>query len=322
MQKSDYYIRTVEAGRYVRAVRYKRALPSDRPAVRAAKAKTTSQAQAFVNCKNAAEKLNDLLCCNFDRKDAYFVTLTFDTEHLPESRSAARKRVTAYLRRLKSDFKRRETPLYYVYIIEGQPQSTAEPVDGDLWEVRPWQDAQRWEQLDRQNQQRPAETQTGKRLHVHAFFILDKQGREAVRALWKDGHVYSSQMKVNAPDTFQRLAYYATKEQRAGETGVGDRSYTPSLNLKRPKVTGHWATECEDVTAPEGAYTLENSRTDTPYTSIHTILYRLPRAQQQPTAHSTRESSRKKRTRKTKQAQAKQRRRAARKTAGTEVPMA
>ena len=85
----EYYVRTMRAGRYIKSVRYRRVLPNDSADARAAKTASTSKAQRYINLKNAAEKLEMLLCANFDIKNACFCTFTFAEENLPVNRKMA-----------------------------------------------------------------------------------------------------------------------------------------------------------------------------------------------------------------------------------------
>lgn len=277
----EYYIRTITAGRYCKTVRYRRSLPSDSKAVRLAKRAVTNKAQRFINLKNATEKLQFLLCANFDSKESCFCTFTFDNDHLPANRKHTQAIWADFLRSLREEWKRQGRELKYIYTIEGEALASSPnacPVDGIQWEIAPWRDKERWEMLDGVAAQDGAEQPV--RLHAHCFLPLRKGDYEAVRAFWRYGHVYINQMRVNEITTFQRLAFYVTKEKRCDEKPVGAHSYVPSRNLTPPAVTGHWCSECETVEPPQGAEVIHSGRDDTFYTSFHFCYYRLPRQQQ------------------------------------------
>ena len=69
------YIRTVYAGRYRKVARYTRAQPGDSKPVRQAKQTATNAAQKFINIKNSTERLELLLCSNFDSKESCFCNM-------------------------------------------------------------------------------------------------------------------------------------------------------------------------------------------------------------------------------------------------------
>lgn len=281
----EFYMRIRTAGRYRLVVRYSRPLPGDGDAARTAKQAATTAAQKYINIKNATERLKLLLCANFDdNKEACFCTFTFSDDTLPANRKHARGIFTDYLRKLRTEWKRSNREFKYLYTIEGEPLSacpSAAQVAGQRWEVAPWRDEKRWEQLDTAAQ---AEPEAPTRFHVHCFLLLRKADYETVKALWPYGQVYISQMKVNELTTFERLACYVTKESRSGTKGNGARAYTPSLNLEQPTIDGHWCTEFEGITLPMGAEKI-SSGTDSNEiygSSMEYAFYRMPRPAQQP----------------------------------------
>lgn len=285
----EYYMRTMVAGRYVKTVRYKRTLPSDRKIARAEKAAATTKAQQYINVKNTTEKLELLLCANFDDKRACFCTFTFGDDKLPATRKEVKAVFSAYMKQLRQDWKRQGRELKYIYTIEGEALASspsARPVDGEQWELAPWRDKERWEALALETAQEPPERAT--RFHVHCFLLLDKGDYETVRALWRAGHVHINRMQVNEQTTFSRLASYVTKEKRDEEKPNGVRSYTPSLNLTPPTVTGHWCDEYETIGAPMGAEILHRGYEETEFSSYEYLTYRRPRPQQQPEPYRSR----------------------------------
>lgn len=278
----NFYVRTITAGRYVKSVRYMRSLPGDSDAVRAAKAATTNKAQRFINLKNAAEKLQMLLCANFDEKDACFCTFTFRDEELPVNRKQARQIFRSFLSALRRKWGKQQRQLKYIYTIEGSALSVdpqACPIDGMQWEVRPWIVKNQWDQVDkaaRRNRRRSI------RLHAHGFLILGKKDRELVRELWPYGHVYINPMQVDLPDTFYKLSYYVTKEARGSSIPTGARSYVPSRNLEQPSIDGHWCEAHETFLPPAEAECVHTANETTDYTSFQYVSYRLPRPKKQP----------------------------------------
>lgn len=276
-----FFMREMSAGRYRKVALYSRTLPSDSKAVRAAKQAATKSAQKFINIKNTTERLQLLLCANFDSKAACFCTFTFADEALPANRKHTKAMFSSYLRKLRSEWSRKNREFKYIYTIEGDPQVKT-PVDAQQWETAPWRDKERWAQLDAVADQEEADEPT--RFHVHCFLLLSKEEYETVKALWPYGQVYISQMKVNELITFQRLASYVTKESRSGSKGNGARAYVPSLNLEQPTIDGHWCSEHECITLPSGAEAIKSGaeRNDIYGSSMEYLFYRLPRATQQP----------------------------------------
>lgn len=280
----EYYIRTMIAGRYRRVVRYSRTIPNDSKATRQAKQAATTAAQKFINIKNATEKLQLLLCANFDSKEACFCTFTFTDEQLPANQKHTRQIFRGFLNQLRQEWKRTGSALKYIYTVEGDSldaSPAACAVDAQQWEIVPWRDREKWAQMDNQTAQDEPEEPT--RLHAHCFLLLRKEDYETVRALWPYGQAYINPMKVNELTTFQRLANYVTKEKRTGSKGNGSRAYIPSLNLEQPVMDGHWCSEYEGITLPKEAEEIKSgSERDEIYgTSMEYIFYRMPRPQQQ-----------------------------------------
>ena len=281
----NFYVRTITAGRYVKSVRYMRSFPSDSEAVRAAKAATTNKAQRFINLKNAAEKLQMLLCANFDEKDACFCTFTFSEENLPANRKMARQIFRSFLNALRRKWRKQKKQLQYIYTIEGNMEPDASDVDGMQWEIRPWMVKGKWDQVDKSAKRRQ---KYSIRLHAHAFLILNKQDRETVRSQWPYGHVYINPMQVDLPDTFYKLSYYVTKEARNGAIPSGSRSYVPSRNLLQPEIEGHWCEAHEIFQPPAEAECVHTANETTEYTSFQYCSYRLPRQKRQPKTYRSR----------------------------------
>jgi len=231
-----------------------------------------------------------MLCANFDHKNAHFVTLDFADEYLPATRKDAKKVAAAFFTSLREEWKRRGKELKYIYTLEGERLASAPeaaPVSSRQWEIAPWRDRDRWELLEHPDAD---EKDTPVRFHIHAFLLLDQEGKEAVRAFWTKGYVYANQMRVNDLETFHRLAAYVTKDRRNDKTPNGDRIYTPSLNLERPTVEGHWCEEYEVVEAPAGAEVIHSGREDSMYTSFQYCYYRMPRRQQHSEPYKSRGS--------------------------------
>lgn len=273
----EFYVRTMQAGRYFKSVRYQRALPHDTAEARAAKALTTSKAQRYINLKNAAEKLQMLLCANFDDRNACFCTFTFNDDNLPVNRKMARQYFTGFIASLRRQWQKKGLDLYYIYNVEGTSLASdpaAAPIENSQWEIRPWAVKAKWDTVDKRHRTRKKD---GIRFHIHAFLLLPKTDRVKVRAIWKYGHAFINPIKVDLPDTFYRLSYYVTKEARNGAIPSGSRSYVPSRNLQQPVIEGHWCDAHEVFSPPPGAENVHTANETTDYTSFQYVSYRLPR---------------------------------------------
>lgn len=282
----DFYVRTIRAGRYVKSVRYRRSLPGDSDAVRAAKSATTSKAQRYINLKNAAERLQMLLCANFDTKEACFCTFTYAEENLPANRKMSRQCIKDFLSALRREWKKTGRELRYIYNVEGTSLTanpTAKPVEDSQWEVRPWQVKSRWDTIEKPGKK----AKDAVRFHEHVFLTLNKPDRETVRSLWPYGHVFINSIKVDLPDTFHKLAYYVTKEARNGALPNGARSYVPSRNLEQPVIESHWCEEYEALLPPPNAEHVHTANETTDYTSFQYCSYRLPRPKRQPKTYKS-----------------------------------
>ena len=75
----------------------------------------TSEVQAALNRKNSSEHLQRLITLNFTGKD-YWVHLTYDDGHNPESVSEAYKDITNYIRRIKRKYEKEGIELKYVIV--------------------------------------------------------------------------------------------------------------------------------------------------------------------------------------------------------------
>ena len=281
----EFYVRTMQAGRYFKSVRYQRALPHDSAETRAAKAMSTSKAQRYINLKNAAEKLQMLLCANFDDRNACFCTFTFSDDNLPANRKMTRQMFTAYISNLRRIWQRAGNTLLYIYNVEGSSlvsdPSAVQP-DNVRWEVKPWEVKSRWSLVDKK-----VSKKEGVRFHIHAFLLLPKKDRELIKNKWQYGQVYINPIKVSLPDTFYRLSYYVTKESRNKAIPSGSRSYVPSRNLEQPIIEGHWCDAHEVFLPPANAEDVKTGSETTDYSNFQYISYRLPKAKKRPKSYKS-----------------------------------
>ena len=234
-------IKQIRAGRLVCAVVYTTPVRGESNKIRAEKQHAANEAREKLNARTSFEKLERVLAANFDTGDLY-VTFTYDDDHLPDDRSTAVRRMRAFVPQLRASRKERGEVLSYVYVTEG-----AYP---------------------------------GGRLHHH--MVLNSTGNdiEELRRTWKYGNnVEIRRLEFNEGYTYGDLASYLTKEPREwGNPRVGERTWTPSIGLKRPiPETMNGMPDNLTLTAPADAVAVEVCRTETNgFGSYSWIKYLLP----------------------------------------------
>jgi hypothetical protein len=246
MRKSKRLV-TVTAGRLVGCLIYSQGLAADSPRARAEKAKCRSAARKKLNFKNSYEKLQLLLAANFSRNDLY-LTLTYDDEHLPGSRSEARKRLARFFRGFAAS--RRAAGEVFKYI-----KCTHEMLDDG-----------------------------GRRLHHHLVINAGDEQRdyELIRSLWDQGDNIDIRPVCNTVyyecDDFLELARYLARERDpdAPLTAVGARSWSGSRNLRKPVRESVLVDEVLTVEAPPGAFVLDVDEKRNEFGSFKYIKYLLP----------------------------------------------
>lgn len=230
-------LKILTAGRLVSAVCYTVAGPRDTLQERRSKQTMSTAAQDSVNLRRSWQKLEMSLAANFGRRDLH-VVLTYDDVHLPTARDAAVDKLRRMLRQLRTARKLTGTPTRYVYVTE---QLSAE----------------------------------GGRLHHH--LVLNGTGHdvEALRSLWPWG-----QVEVERLDTWQgyeALARYLTKEPReVGKCRVGERTWTPSLRLKKPTVETALVRDGLTIALPPGAVVLSRRGDNNGWGEYTYLKYLLP----------------------------------------------
>lgn len=234
------------AGRLVRAVCYTQVLSTDTPRARAEKAKCSTAARRKLNYRFAYQKLQMQLAANFTRRDLY-VTLTYDDEHLPPNRKAAKKQVAAFFDRMRRQYRRAGRELRYVYVTQ---------------------------ELQRDG---------SRRLHHHLIISATGSGDyDTIRALWPNGSnaeiIPIGETEMYVHDDFLELAQYLLHERNpdAPATAVGDRGWNASRNLRKPVEESEMVDETVTVTAPPGAFVLDTDHKQNEYGSYDYIVYLLP----------------------------------------------
>ena len=167
--------RIIVAGPLVVEAVYPAPNPRDSVGVRQGKKALSSEAQRRMNLKYAYQKLELEIAANFGVRDLY-ITLTYDDDHLPESRREANARIQAFFRRLRAARKAREQELRYIYVTEHK------------------HDEGRW--------------------HHHVLINSTGEDYDLIRQLWGQGNVEFRQIQINRDKNYETLARYFCKEQR------------------------------------------------------------------------------------------------------------
>lgn len=228
--------KTVVAGRLVFETAYTAALPSDTEHVRQAKMKMSSAARRRLNLKAASRQLELLIAANFTPRDLV-VTLTYDDEHLPQSRAEAVKNLKKFFRALREARRRQKLPdLKYIYVTESKHEHG------------------RW--------------------HHHVILNGTGNDMETIRSLWTYGEQVNIEMLDDTQ--YRALAEYLAKEPREAGSANGKRMWTPSKGLTRPTVQSDWIDDRATLEPPPGATVLESVTERNEWGEYVYLKYLLP----------------------------------------------
>lgn len=191
---------------------------------RSAAAKCSSDLRQKLNDRNSAQKFRRLIACNFSPGDLV-VTLTYSDAALPATPEQARdKKLKPFINSLRRELREGGAPeLKYMYVTEGY--------HGDH------------------------------RLHHHIIVPASPGIRDRVRSLWKKNGE-NVDFEHIAARGYSEWAFYLTKEPRkTGRRRVGDRMWTPSLNLVKPTVTTYEVEDDYEYELPPNVF-VERNETD------------------------------------------------------------
>lgn len=214
-----YWRKIITAGPLREEIIYPAASGFDRPKTRAAKKKLSSQAQAALNQKTSWRKLERILAANF-RPGDLVVCLTYDGEHLPESRKAA-------IARLKY-FRQKYTAACRA---EGLPEPVIVMSTEHVHGVGRWH---------------------------HHLVITASNGEDYKRVLssWGRGEVEIKPLRLDKEKNYTTLAKYMAKEEREKP---GLRSWSYTRNAKQPETDVCRVEPDERIVTPPGYRILESA---------------------------------------------------------------
>lgn len=212
-------MKTVRAGRQVRQIIYPVICSADPPAVRGAKRKCSTAAQALLNRRHSFEKAQDLIAENFDVGDI-LLTLTYDTAHYPSSRKAAEGRVKKYI----ADVRHR-------------------------WRAMRWGDPVIFWVTE--------EKHGDGRLHHHLIVKTPPAKCYAIlRSCWRSGTMTDiKRLRVDKEKNYESIARYLCKE--APELGKHQWHITRSAS--RPDVDVRWVDGDAMIKPPKGSMILASA---------------------------------------------------------------
>ena len=227
----------IRAGLLWMAVQYSAIRGENQSARREARSQISTPARESLNAKMSWQKLMLVLATNFRSKDLV-VTLTYRDADLPHTREQADKRLSNFIRSLRSHRRSLGQELMYVRTTEGY--------------------------------------HSDRRLHHH--LIINATGRDfdIIRQLWKKNGD-DVDITPFGRDGAERWAKYLTKEPREqGRRYVGDRTWRTSRNLKRPEPFYEFVPEEAALLPPAGAEIIEKTECQNSYGKFTYMVAMLP----------------------------------------------
>ena len=222
----------IVAGMLVQECVYSRAGGRESARVRAAKRKASTEAQQRMNAKYSWQKLELMLAANFLPGDLV-VTLTYDDDHLPETRTAANAKLKIFRRMLKELREDRGQDLIMIWTTENKSD------DG------------RW--------------------HHHCVINATGEDYTEILRLWVWGRdIEIKPLKVGKEKNYESLARYMCKEARE-RPGLRSWSYTRSC--RHPETETFPVPDSTDVQAPEGSTIVAETVVRTEFGEWHFVKY-------------------------------------------------
>lgn len=222
----------IVAGMLVQEAVYSRAGGRESPKVRAAKRKASSEAQQRMNAKYSWQKLELMLAANFLPGDLV-ITLTYDNDHLPETRTAANYRLKQFRKTLSA-----------LRADRGQDFRM-------IWSTENKSSEGRW--------------------HHHCVINATGDDYAEILRLWVWGSdIKINPLKVNRDKNYESLARYMCKEARERP---GLRSWSCTRSCAKPEIETFPVPDDTDISAPEGVTVLTDASLRTEYGEFHYIKY-------------------------------------------------
>lgn len=205
----------LQAGRLWYAKQYRPLYGSAPVSQKRERREYTTEIRQKINFRTSYEKLWLILECNFKWNDL-FVTMGYRDDVRPSTKEAAEKRLSYFIRELRTERKSKEQELVYVRVTEGFHS------DGLL--------------------------------HHHLIINTTGDDFETIRRLWqRNGDDVDFELYCRKHPLAH--AKYITKEPREkGRRYVGDRIWRVSRNCKRPVITKEDVDADSELCAPLGSH--------------------------------------------------------------------
>lgn len=160
--------------------------------------KNSSKAQEKLNQKNRQKHVARLLNTNFRPFHDLYMTYTYADNYLPKDYEQAKKDMTNQIKRMKYWLKKQE----------------------------------KYKDFELKYIYTTEHTRNGEKVRAHHHMVTNFPDREVAEALWNRGRVWSERLE-DSDLGFKKLGEYLVKEKGPKTT----KGYSPSRNLKKPKVT-------------------------------------------------------------------------------------
>lgn len=228
-------VKESEAGDLLRVCVYTRGTRWSSPGERKARRKWSTEARKAINERNSAQKLEELILCNFRQSDSH-VSFTLSDDYYTNDFRVLKRYWQRFMDRVRKDRQKRGAPaLRYLYVIEGY--------HGD------------------------------QRMHIHALLpALDGESWAEIVKHWVYGAVIDT--PIEQWEHGWQVSRYLSKEARKfGRKYVGQRTFDASRNCERPHLRRYAIPDEEEITVPEG-YELKSDRSNVnPYGSYHYYIF-------------------------------------------------
>lgn len=229
----------IQAGTLWMAVQYTAIRGANQSARREARAQISSPARESLNAKLSWQKLMLTLAANFHSSDLV-VTLTYRDGNLPVRREDADRRLTNFIRALRTHRTAEGQSLIYVRTTEGY--------------------------------------HSGGRLHHHLIINATGHDYDIIRQLW-DKNGDNIDFEPFGADGAERWGKYLTKEPREkGRRYVGDRTWRTSIHMKKPTVISEMVDVEDALWPPDGAFIVDKTECQNCYGRFCHMMAMLPEA--------------------------------------------
>lgn len=229
-------ISTLKAGRVVRQILYTPKDPNPNQPRRGISISKEDKQRA--NLKTSYEKLLMLVCANFSPGD-WWVTLSYDDDHLPQTREESKKPFRKFIRNFRKYRKVNKEVLKYVYCTQLTTRAG------------------------------------GIRLHHHMILRWeDDSDKEQLYTLWEGGEIVYARKLKDFEDILDKAKYMCREPRELGVHVPGEQMWTASRGLIRPKpeyITVD--SDSIDITVPVGCRSLSDPVQIPGYGGYKAILY-------------------------------------------------